>query len=106
VTRNTRWQTVRFRIVLRKMAVHHCLACGVERDLFALGQSEVNVFDQENIAGTPQAGEIGAAAGELRNRTRGRRRTPGLSAGAGLRDSGKLSKEADDADYKSRTHSH
>src|SRR5581483_8852549 len=70
VARDTRRQAVGFGIVFGKMGRHFLLSPGVHRYGFAGFQSERDVFNQEDVGGSPEASEIDASAGKPGRRFR------------------------------------
>src|SRR6185312_15221247 len=73
-------QAVGLRIVLRLVSLHHRLAGGREFDRITLFQAERNIFNEEDIAGAPDAGEVDASTGKARGGSWRRRRRRWLGA--------------------------
>src|SRR5512137_1197917 len=63
MARDAGGQAIRFGIVFGKLLLHLLLRPGVYRNGFARFESQGNVFDEGNVGGPPEPGEIDTAIG-------------------------------------------
>src|SRR5580704_193804 len=77
---NARGQAIRFRVFPREVLLHDHFGLWLQRDFLAFLETQGNVFNQENISGAPQSGEVDSSAGQMGRRAdrRGSSLTLGL----------------------------